>query len=111
MVTPAPSTTSKRTTYDPCKHWKDPDGYCGAKPTRMYGSGRRCRDHTPAALAGRPETVPDPALTLIGLREAAGAAGPMPPAPASATRLVDDRAVASGKRRSTPNASARARTT
>jgi hypothetical protein len=34
----------------PCGH-----GGCGASPARLYLSGRRCAQHTPAALAGRAE--------------------------------------------------------
>jgi hypothetical protein len=29
--------------------------YCGPAETRPYACGPRCRAHTPAALAGRPE--------------------------------------------------------
>jgi hypothetical protein len=32
-----------------------PAGPCGATPARLYPAGWRCADHTPAALAGRPE--------------------------------------------------------
>lgn len=86
----------------PCTHWLD-GGYCGAtEGTTGYVCGVRCPAHTPAALAGRPETVPDPARTLMGLRAAAGADPEVPMTPASPTK-VDARAVASGKRRSAPN--------
>lgn len=90
----------------PCEHYRDADnggpGFCWATPTKLYGKGVCCRDHTPAALAGRPENKPDPALSLTGIRAAAGAPGAVPPPPASASRVHDDRAVASGKRRSSP---------
>lgn len=86
----------------PCGHFIDGKGTCGATPTREFLPGVRCRDHTPAALAGRPENRPDPALSIEGRRKAAGAKTPAPPPPVSASRLVDDRAVASGKRRSSP---------
>lgn len=66
---------------------------CGAAPTRFYLTGHRCPAHTPAALRGRPE----PGQT----------ADPYPRpgswmATQGASRLIDDRAIASGKRRSTP---------
>lgn len=52
----------------PCGHWSDGVGYCGT-PTRVrFLPGFRCPDHTPAALAGRPEASPDPELTMEGLR-------------------------------------------
>ena len=38
----------------PCTGY-GPAGPCGATPTRPYPAGPRCPDHTPAALAGRPE--------------------------------------------------------
>lgn len=39
-----------------CRHWLGADRrYCDASPARLYLSGPRCADHTPAALAGRPE--------------------------------------------------------
>lgn len=64
--------------------------YCG-RPARPYRTGLCCPDHTPAALAGRPEPVPGPGYTPQCLAT-----------PASASALMDARAVASGKRRSTP---------
>lgn len=39
-----------------CRHWiGTEDRYCGATPARLYMPGYRCPEHTPAALAGRPE--------------------------------------------------------
>jgi hypothetical protein len=82
----------------PCAH-VTVAAVCGATPTRRYLTGPRCADHTPAVLTGRANTNPDPALTLTGLRTAAGlpvdAAAPM-----VAGALIDERAVASGRRRS-----------
>jgi hypothetical protein len=72
---------------------------CGVVPTRRYLTGNRCQQHTPAALADRPEVAPAPALTLTGLRTAAGIA-PNLVAPLTAGALIDERAVASGRRRS-----------
>jgi len=71
--------------------------YCDADTEiRAYLNGMVCPAHTPARQAGRPEHVPDPELTLDALR----------PAPyvfnLNDTALIDQRAVASGRRRSTP---------
>ena len=67
--------------------------HCGATPATRHANWWACVDHTPAALAGQPEP---PQGT-----------GPLPgawttPTPQSASALVDNRAIASGKRRSTP---------
>jgi hypothetical protein len=82
-----------------CGFWVDA-AYCGAAPARPYLPGPRCADHTPAAVAGRPEPTPDPASTLAALLARAGrrTIG----TPISASQLIDDRAVISGKRRSSP---------
>lgn len=47
-----------------CTNWSDRDrSYCGAiDGVRLYLVGDRCPDHTPNALAGRPE--PDALLTI-----------------------------------------------
>lgn len=74
---------------------------CGATPTRRYLTGDRCAAHTPAAVAGRTEAAPDPALTIVGLRTAAGLPVDFM-APNSTSTLLDERAVASGRRRSGP---------
>lgn len=55
----------------PCAHYREGHGFCGETPTRAYIVGPRCAAHTPARLAGRPETVPAPASTMKGLRNAA----------------------------------------
>ena len=73
-----------------CDHW-DGLAFCAAEPTRHYLPGMRCAEHTPAALAGHPE----PGRTATSLPS-------MAPLPQSASRVNDDRAIASGKRRSTP---------
>jgi len=80
--------------------------YCGTtEGTRLYACGYRCPEHTPARLAGKPE--PDenrycaPFRCYCGSRDC-GASGsyarPLEPVTAN---VVDLRAVASGKRRST----------
>ena len=73
-----------------CDHW-DGTRFCGADEARAYLPGMRCPAHTPAAMAGRPE----PGRTATSLPK-------MAPLPQSASRVNDNRAVASGKRRSTP---------
>jgi hypothetical protein len=69
------------------------DRHCGATPARRYANWWACPDHTPAALAGQPEP---PEGT-----------GPLPgawttPTPQSASALMDNRAIVTGKRRSNP---------
>lgn len=42
---------------------------CGStRQVRHYLTGHACPDHTPAKTAGRPETQPDPQLTLDALQ-------------------------------------------
>jgi hypothetical protein len=84
-----------------CQHWT-PSGYChAAGGVRHYLTGHRCPAHTPAAEHGRPEPVegyPDPfpgAQAYVFRR--------------TDTQLIDDRAIASGRRRSTVHAYAAAR--
>lgn len=73
---------------------------CGCLPTKLYPAGNRCADCTPARCAGRNEPpTPDPARTLDGLRKAAGIIWTFR---GTDTALNDDRAIASGRRRSTP---------
>ncbi|GAA4706268.1 hypothetical protein [Streptomyces youssoufiensis] len=78
-----------------CTHWDGAAGrHCGARASvRPYLTGFRCPAHTPAALAGRPEPQPGP-----GWPAAAWAT----PSPQSASAVIDHRAIASGKRRSSP---------
>ena len=80
-----------------CEHWFD-GHYCGATPARPYLVGRRCAAHTPAALAGQPEPCPPADSTLAALlaRKGKTAIG----TPMGASQLIDDRAIESGKRRS-----------
>ena len=73
-----------------CDH-RDGSSICGTEGARAYLPGMRCPAHTPAALAGHPE----PGRTATSLPK-------MAPLPQSASRVNDDRAIASGKRRSTP---------
>ena len=87
----------------PCATYADADhggpGWCGATPTKHGHHGPACRKHLP------PQPKPDPDRTLEGLyrrKKTAEAPEDPPPAPQSASRVHDAQAVASGKRRSTP---------
>lgn len=96
---------------EPCNHWVGPTetgSACGAPSIGRYLPGHRCAPHTPAALNGRPENTPDPNMDLNAMRARAGIPVYAVP-PASASRLMDDRAIASGKRRSSPGVYAAAR--
>jgi hypothetical protein len=73
---------------------------CGADPSRLYQTGDCCPLHTPAAVAGRPETYADPELTAEALYEKRGIKHGFL---ANDSSLIDDRAVASGRRRSNPH--------
>lgn len=91
-----------------CRHWLGAESrYCGAPVgVRPYLPGPRCPLHTPAALAGHPEPPADPPRSRWWIRPDGSV---VPPPPLGASRLVDDRAVASGKRRSSPDRYAAAR--
>lgn len=69
---------------------------CGAAGTRPYQTGDCCPLHTPAAVAGRPEVIVDPDLTLVALQRKAHRVTSFSRAD---TALNDARAVASGRRR------------
>ncbi|MFJ1667418.1 hypothetical protein ACIOK4_13715 [Streptomyces bottropensis] len=77
-----------------CGHWIGADRrHCRTVDgVRHFLTGMRCPAHTPAALAGKPEA---PATGSLPARALA-------PSPISASHVADDRAVASGKRRSNP---------
>ncbi|WP_371579427.1 hypothetical protein [Streptomyces sp. NBC_01314] len=79
-----------------CRHWIGSERrHCRAVDgIRPYIQGLRCPLHTPNALAGKPEAPPGPGL----------APGDLPLSPLSASVVADTRAIASGKRRSTPAA-------
>jgi hypothetical protein len=79
-----------------CGHWIGVDRrYCRtADNVRHFLTGMCCPAHTPAALAGKAEA---PSTAAAPARE-------LPPSPISASHLADDRAIASGKRRSNPAA-------
>lgn len=80
-----------------CGHWIGGERrHCrAADGVRHYLPGMRCPAHTPRALAGLPEIEPGPGMP-------AGAW--TTPSPINESRVADARAVASGKRRSNPNA-------
>ncbi|CAL9665867.1 hypothetical protein SUDANB145_07157 (plasmid) [Streptomyces sp. enrichment culture] len=87
----------KETGRPECGHWIGAEHrHCrSADQVRPYLTGPRCPAHTPSALAERDEPQPGPGMP-------AGAW--TTPSPLSDSRVHDDRAVASGKRRSTPQA-------
>ncbi|PWG13935.1 hypothetical protein DF268_08705 [Streptomyces sp. V2] len=76
-----------------CTHWIGAERrYCGAtKGVRRYVNSTVCPAHTPSALAGRPEPEPGP-----GMPDAAWTTA----SPISDSRIHDQRAISSGKRRS-----------
>ena len=79
-----------------CDHWIGSESrYCGEPGARRYVNSTVCPAHTPAALAGLPEPQPGPGMP-------AGAW--TTPSPISTSRVHDARAIASGKRRSSPAA-------
>jgi len=43
-----------------CEHWLQTKSCAATKGVRMYQPGPRCPEHTPAALNGRQDIVPDP---------------------------------------------------
>ncbi|WP_018386402.1 hypothetical protein [Wenjunlia vitaminophila] len=81
------------TALDPpvCRHWIGVEGRrCGVtEGVRRFLNSVACPAHTPAALDGRPEPPPRPGYTPQAI-----------PSPLSDSRVVDNRAIASGKRRS-----------
>jgi len=72
---------------------------CTATDTRLYGIGYSCPRHTPAKLAGRPEPdeLVDKNRDYVALRSSRGTPWVFSQAD---SRLVDLRAIASGRRRS-----------
>lgn len=63
-------------------------------PVRFYRTGWKCPAHTPWAESGRPEPLAGPGLPH----------GERIPSQLSDSALFDSRAIASGKRRSSPKA-------
>lgn len=70
-----------------------------SRPGRLYLGGRLCDECAPWARAGHPEPRPPVGSTLAELRAAARIAADV--RPASSSTVIDERAIASGKRRST----------
>ncbi|MFE9448356.1 hypothetical protein [Streptomyces sp. NPDC006739] len=64
-------------------------------PVRFYRTGWKCNAHSPWAEAGQDEPQPGPGMP---------AAAWTTPSPQSASAVFDNRAIASGKRRSSPAA-------
>ncbi|MBE4790709.1 hypothetical protein HW846_46555 [Streptomyces sp. NE06-02F] len=86
----------RETSRPECGHWIGAEQrHCReADGVRPYLTGLRCPLHTPRALRGLPEFPPGPGWP-------AGAW--TTPSPLSASALFDERAVASGRRRSSPH--------
>lgn len=83
-----------RPTPPECTHWIGAEQrHCRATDgVRQFANWWACPEHTPRALLGLPELPPGPGYKPQTL-----------PTPQSASALVDNRAVASGKRRSSPH--------
>lgn len=88
---------SRRDEPPVCTHWVGAEQrHCHATDdVRPFLQGPRCPAHTPRALQGLPEIPPGPGMP-------AGAWST--PSPISDSRVHDARAIASGKRRSNPQA-------
>ena len=86
-----------------CDPWTDGPGYCrSADGVQFFIIGWRCRAHTPARLAGREDLVPDPERTAPALyRKAFGRDKPVT-LNRQDVALLDQIAIAKGKRRSSP---------
>jgi hypothetical protein len=80
-----------------CGHWIGAEHRrCGSTDdVRPYLTGPCCPAHTPNAVKGLPEVPPGPGLPATAWTT---------PSPLSDSRVHDARAVASGKRRSNPQA-------
>jgi hypothetical protein len=61
-LVPVLAAAQARATAGPsCGFWAD-GGFCGARPVKLYLSGRRCPLHTPSAILG----VPEPGVAAYG---------------------------------------------
>lgn len=80
-----------------CEHWIGAERrYCGAGAgVRPFLTGLCCPLHTPNALRGLPEAPPGPGMPAGAWTTAS---------PINDSRVADQRAVASGKRRPNPRA-------
>lgn len=86
----------RETSKPECTHWigaeqrhcKEVDG------VRLYIPGHRCPAHTPRALQGLPENPPGPGWPATAWTT---------PTPDSVASVIDARAIASGRRRSSPH--------
>jgi len=85
-----------------CGHWVGAERrHCrSAENVRPYLTGLCCPEHTPRALRGLPEFEPGPGWPADAWST---------PSPLSASALFDERAVASGRRRSSPHVYAAAK--
>lgn len=113
-MTGAPANTSPATTSGrACTHWIGPEArHCGATPARRYVNSIACADHTPARLAGHPEPPEGtcaPKRCLCGTCPSWTPHNPYNTLAGSWT--TDARAIASGKRRASPELQAAAKAT
>lgn len=85
-----------------CAHWiGDEQRHCRSTAgVRLYVAGHCCPLHTPRALQGLPEIPPGPGWPAAAWTTLS---------PLSASALIDERAVASGRRRSSPHVYAAAK--
>lgn len=85
-----------------CGHWIGEEArHClTTDGVRHFPSGYRCPAHTPRALQNLPEIPPGPGWSADAWTT---------PSPLSASALFDERAVASGRRRSSPHVYAAAK--
>lgn len=81
----------------PACSWTHRDDHAGE--VHLYLAGLLCDAHAPWALAGHPRPAPPADSTLAALRARRGITATAHQLPRST--VVDDRAIASGKRRST----------
>lgn len=79
-----------------CTHWIGAEQrHCKeADSVRLYIPGHRCPAHTPRALQGLPENPPGPGWPATAWTT---------PTPDSVASVIDARAIASGRRRSSPH--------
>lgn len=72
---------------------------CGSPHVTLYAAGYRCPQHTPAAIAGRPEPGQDRYCAPCRCYCGSCPSWDRPLEPITPT-VIDNRAIASGKRRS-----------
>jgi hypothetical protein len=88
---------SGRTATPTCAHWIGPEQrHCKTTDgVRLYITGWCCPLHTPSALAGKPEPPAGPGWPASAWTT---------PTPQGVAAVIDERAIASGRRRSSHSA-------